>query len=106
MHDGTVLLVGKDRVQGYRLKDGQPAWDPQTLPADGMPSGRGFLRGKEYYLPTTAEQLVRIDVLSGELLEPIKTRGVLGNLVCSKEGVFSQGVNRLTRLGPVEPQRE
>ena len=83
----------------YRLSDGKPAWDAKTIPADGMPSGRGFVRGSEYYLPTTAEQVLRVNVQSGELSEPIKTRGVPGNLVWHEGAVISQSVTRLTNFG-------
>jgi outer membrane protein assembly factor BamB len=104
VHEGTVLLVGKDQVQGYRLTDGEPAWAAKPLPATGMPSGRGFVMGGEYYLPTTAEQIVRINVRSGDLLEPIKTRGVLGNLVCHEGALISQGVVRLAKFGCADSQ--
>jgi hypothetical protein len=61
-----------------------------------------YLSGHEYHLPTTAKQLVRIDVRSGEFSEPVKTRGILGNLACHKDAVISQGVNRVTAFCQVD----
>ena len=103
--DGTVLLIGKDRIQGLRLESGEPAWPAQSIPSGGMPSGRGFLSGGSYYLPTTAEELLRIDVRTGQLAKPLGTRGVLGNLVCHKDVVISQGVNLLTSFHQLDPLR-
>jgi hypothetical protein len=101
----TALLVGKDRVQGIRLRDGTPAWDAKMLPSGAMPSGRGFLSDHFYYLPTSAAELVRIDVRSGELSKPMQTRGILGNLVCHKDVVISHGVNLLTSFHQLDPLR-
>jgi outer membrane protein assembly factor BamB len=101
----TVLLVGKDKVQGFRLQDGQPAWDARPLPSASMPSGRGFLSGSAYYLPTTAAELVGIDVSTGQLSKPLRTQGVLGNLVCYENAVISQGVDRVASFYQVDPLR-
>ncbi len=105
VHEGVVLLVGKDRLHGIQLSDGNPAWEAQVIPSGGMPAGRGFFSKHQYFLPTTAEELIRLDVPSGQLTKPMKTRGVLGNLVCHRDVVISQGVNLLTSFHQLDPLR-
>ena len=101
VHDGKVLIVGGDQVAALRLVDGKTAW---VLPLSGegqapgremQTTGRGFLAGDSYYLPTTA-QLLQIDVRSGQLVRALPTREPLGNLVCYRDQVISLGPESLT----------
>ena len=66
VYDGKVMLVGRHHVSAIGLDDGKPAWQqPLELPSRAMPSGRGFLAGGEYFLPTTAPDLLRINLRKG-----------------------------------------
>lgn len=102
--DGTVVLVGKSRVSAIKLSDGTSAWaSPVELSA--MPSGRGFLSDKYYYLPTANSKLVKIDVAEGKLTQQVATGQVLGNLVCYQDQILSQGVDWLYAYHQNEPLR-
>ncbi len=58
-------------------------------------SGRGFLAGDCYYLPTTS-QLVQIDLGSGRIVRALPTQEPLGNLICYRDQVLSLGPESLT----------
>jgi len=105
--DGKVLLVGKNAVSAVRLADGKPAWKTPSMPLPGgaMPSGRGFLCQHYYYQPTTASEIVKIDVRTGQASKPYKTREVLGNLICHKDAVISQGANRVSSFFQLDSLR-
>ncbi len=47
VHNGKVLLVGKQNCRAVNLSDGKPLWTVET----GLPSGRGVASGSVYYLP-------------------------------------------------------
>lgn len=88
VHDGHVIVVGKDAVRGLRLADAEPAWE---TPLDAMPSGRGFISDDFYFQPTTASEVLKISLSDGEIAQRSETTGILGNLICYKDEVISQG---------------
>ena len=90
VHDGKVVMVGKESITAFTLADGKPAWSEPITLKKGMPSGRGFQSDNFYYLPTTGKQLLKIDLAKGEILQEITTSTVLGNLVCYRDEVISQ----------------
>jgi len=80
VHQDTVVVVERSRVQAYRLADGQPAWSmPTAIP---RPSGVGVRIGGLYHLPVEARDagggsatggvrrgaIVTIDLATGRLL--------------------------------------
>ncbi|MEM8678534.1 MAG: PQQ-binding-like beta-propeller repeat protein [Planctomycetota bacterium] len=96
VHEDTVVLVGAEKVQGVSLVTGQAMWSsPLKIPGDAMPSGHGFLTDHVLHLPTTASELLRIDVTDGTLIEQIPTEEVLGNLICHGDYVISQSPSGL-----------
>jgi outer membrane protein assembly factor BamB len=109
VHQGRVVLVGQHHVTALGLDDGQSAWK-QAIEFDHdeleVPSGRGFLSGKFYYLPTTASRLLKIDVEQGKVVETTATEQVLGNLICFRDHVIAQGVDCVSAFYQVEPLRE
>lgn len=85
----NVVLVGKEKVVARKLADGEIAW--KTDLPDAMPSGRGFASGDHYFVPLTSSELAQVNLASGKLETVLKTDGILGNLVCYRDTVLSQG---------------
>jgi len=107
VHDDTAILVGHHTVTALQLEDGQPAWPAELTLSDGaMPSGRGFMSDQYYYLPTTARELVQIDLGAGSIVARQPTKQMLGNLICYDDCVISQRVDSLTSFYQVKPLRE
>lgn len=107
VHHGNVILVGKHNVAAFKLADGTPAWDAGVveLPAEAMPSGRGFASGDDYYLPLTSAEVARIDLNTAQIAQRQKSRRgtIPGNLVCYHGEVISQGVDYLETFFQIEP---
>ena len=61
-----------------------------------MPSRRGLQSGRIYYLSTTTNELLKIDLVVGKIVERVPTSGMLGNLIWHRDRVVSQSVNTLT----------
>ena len=102
-YEDTVLLVGQHRFTGLRISDGTLAWKESpfvAIPAGGMPSGRGFLSGRSYLLPTTDPELLQIDMLTGKTVRHKPTDQILGNLICSNGRIISQNTVTVAGLGP------
>ncbi len=101
VHEGKIVLVGKRHVTAWNLSDGQQTWqlpvgsERDTSGTAAVPSGRGFLSGHSYYLPTSLE-LMQIDVRDGSLVEAIRTDQPLGNLLSYRDHVVSLGPDYLT----------
>jgi outer membrane protein assembly factor BamB len=101
IHEGKVLLVGRHEVTALRLADREPAWEPRSvpLPEGASPSGRGLYCGRYYWLPTTARQLLQIDLDDGRIASLAKTEKALGNLVGLKDRVVSQSPESVEAFG-------
>jgi len=96
VHDGNAVIVEKDAVVAVDMKTGEQAWEALIPDAPKtMPSGRGFQSGDAYFLPLTSSELAKIDLDGGKLLDVTPTRGTLGNLVCYRDTVISQGTTEL-----------
>ncbi len=102
--DGNAIMVGKKDVKAIAINDGHIVWT-RELPA-GVPSGRGMLSGHQYYLPTSADRLLKIDVKTGDIVEDIATDLTLGNLVAYKDQVISLNVDWLAAYYQTEPLRQ
>ncbi len=104
VHEGVAVFAGTKQVTALRLSDGKPAWqDPVAL--SEPPSGRGFHSGQYYFLPTAKAELLKIDLAKGEVVHRTATSLVLGNLVCYRDDVVSQGPDWLTAFSQTEPLR-
>ncbi|HTU26910.1 MAG TPA: PQQ-binding-like beta-propeller repeat protein, partial [Pirellulales bacterium] len=98
IHGGNVIVVGRNQVNAYPLAGGEPVWSCSTaasdaLPDSGMPSGRGFLAGHDYFLPLISGEVVQIDLARGQVVSRAKTRSgeAPGNLICHQGKIISQG---------------
>jgi outer membrane protein assembly factor BamB len=82
---GIVVIVGKGRVEGVRLANGESLWKLPT----GMPSGQGAAAGNVFYLPlresihSKEPEVCAIDLAKGRIVAHQKTRNkeVPGNLL-------------------------
>jgi outer membrane protein assembly factor BamB len=101
VHEGRAVLVGPHEVTALRMTDRKPAWSPASLqiPSDGLSRGRGLYAGHYYYLPTSAKQLLAIDLDDGRLAATIKTDRVLGALVGVRNCLISQATDVVEQFG-------
>jgi outer membrane protein assembly factor BamB len=93
---GKVLLVGRHSLRALRLADGAEAWPAQlTLPDAAVPSGRGYLADRLYYLPLSSAEVLVVDVSQGRVVRTVKSRDevVPGNLFVHQGRVISQSVD-------------
>ena len=105
VHAGQAVFAGSNHVSSIRLTDGQPAW-PASLLLNDPPSGRGFYSDHFYYLPTLGAELLKIDLNQGEVVQRTGTSLVLGNLVCFRDEILSQGPESLAVFWQSEPLRQ
>ncbi len=96
--DSKAIMVGQKDIQAISLRDGKLAWTCD-LPA-GLPSGRGMLSGGHYYLPTTANRLLKFDLKKGDLIENVETDLTLGNLIAFQDQIISLNVQLVGCLLP------
>lgn len=89
VHEGKIILVGKNRVRAVRLTDGEPAWAADVTLEGEVTAGRGYYDGRSYYLPVTGRQLLQIDLHRGTIAGRATTEIELGNLVCYQNELIS-----------------
>ncbi len=104
IHGEHAVLVGKHEVTAVKLSDSSAAWAEPVM-FEALPSGRGFLYGRHYFLPTTASELLKIDVAEGRIVERASTDRVLGNLFAHQDQIISHGVDVLATYYQREPLR-
>lgn len=105
VHNGKVTVVGEKEIVALNLADGRSAW-PAThvaLPPDAKPSGRGFRAGGFYYLPTDQAEIVKINLVDGQLAERIKTPSVPGNLIGLKDRLIWQSAEGVWQFASAAP---
>tara|TARA_R110002049_G_scaffold72490_2_gene187130 strand:- start:154357 stop:158934 length:4578 start_codon:yes stop_codon:yes gene_type:complete len=98
IQDGKFLVVGSSSVTANDLeKGGAPLWKTAAdlIPAGQQISGRGVFGDGEYLLPSTGNQLIRISLDDGSVLERRATRFPLGNLVAVNGQLISQDATYL-----------
>ncbi|MBW3600785.1 MAG: PQQ-like beta-propeller repeat protein, partial [Planctomycetes bacterium] len=113
VHDGRALVVGKTHIAALDVVTGKIDWKQEI----GLPTGRGFLSDGNYYQPvyhTTASdageeraryELVQIDVETSDVAARVETDQPLGNLVCHRDQIVSQGAQWIGAVYQVEPLR-
>lgn len=105
--DGILLQINSDSLIGIDVATGEPAWaDGETsLPEGAAPSGYGFRREGTYFLPTTKESILPIDIKTGEFGQPISSGGELGNLVCYDQFVLAVSPEYVTAFKQIDALR-
>ncbi|MFN0196384.1 MAG: PQQ-binding-like beta-propeller repeat protein, partial [Planctomycetaceae bacterium] len=94
---GQVLVVEEHQLQSYRLSDGAPVW-PQPIQLPAAPCGRGLRSGNIYQLPIEKQEILHIDLQSGQILSraAVPPDVELGNLIGAHGAVVSQASNSVT----------
>ena len=100
-----IVLVGLDSVRALNRQSAETVWET-SIEKFGAPSGRGYTDGQSYFLPTTGQRLVRIDMEDGRITGDVGTTRVLGNLICFRGEVISHGVDHLATFPMDEPNRQ
>jgi len=106
--EDIALTVGPDSVTAININDGRKIWgsDGSKLPKGSIASGYGFRLAETYYLPTTSNRIVPIDIKTGEQSEPIEAIGNIGNLVCYQDHVISVSPESVTAFMQIDALRQ
>ncbi len=93
-----IIVVGSNQVRALHLRTGETVWSTPSdwLAAGQQVSGLGVFGDDEYLVPTTNNQLIRISLNDGSVLERRTTRFPLGNLVASDGELISQSPTLLS----------
>jgi len=98
--ENRAVIVGQSEVRAVDIQSGETLWHARV----GMPAGRGYATGENYFLPLAEGTIVRIDMKTGtfskcQSLKPMS----LGNLVKVPSGVINQTISNLALLPDAEP---
>lgn len=89
VHKGKIILAGKNKLKAINLADGKPGWT-EDLKLDGeVVVGRGYYSEPFYFLPTSGQQICKIDLEKGTIVGQTQTEVELGNLVCYQDQLIS-----------------
>jgi outer membrane protein assembly factor BamB len=105
VHKGKIILVGKKNVRAVNISDGKDAWSAAVDLNGEIASGRGFYNGTHYYLPTTGQQLIKLDLEAGKVVEKARTEFTLGNLVNFAGELISIGHDQMAAFYLVDHMR-
>jgi outer membrane protein assembly factor BamB len=95
VYQGRVLIVGKNVVRAYSLKDGTELW---RLTTGDLPSGQGVASKNIYYLPLQKSEILAIDIEKGLVKahnRATDAKTLPGNLVFNDGAVLSQTANEI-----------
>ena len=97
VRDGRFYVVGASQVQAFDVQSGEEVW---TTPRDLLSAGQqicgcGMFGKDDYLIPATSNQIVRISLKDGSVIDRRSTRFPLGNLVAVGGEVISQGPTTL-----------
>ncbi len=95
--DGNFYLVASDSMLAFSLKTGQPSWPVPAVLADGESvSGTGVFGDGVYYLPTTGNAILEIELSTGKILQRRTLKYAAGNLLAVGDSVISQNATHLS----------
>ncbi len=98
VRDGKIIVVGANQIRALDIATGESIW---TTPLDWLSAGQqisglGLFASNEYLVPTTSNQLIRISLNDGSVLERRTTRYPLGNLIATAGEFISQSPTLLS----------
>ena len=98
IRDGRFFLVGANQVSAYDLETGHTIWATSSdlLSVGQQIAGRGVFGDGFYLLPTTSNQIIKIDLEDGSILDRRDVQFHLGNLIASKGEIISQGTDTIS----------
>ena len=114
VHNGIVVLVGRNSIDAINLEDGNKAWGPITFPSGETVSGHGFYAGNRYYVPVstslaggTTGEVLTVDVSEGKIVGSAKGHHSAppGNLVAYRGHIVSQGLDGVELYYQVDAAR-
>ncbi len=92
---GNVMLVSDQAVTCLDVHNGKTVWKAAlSLTQIGRVAGRGVRNGQRYFLPMTSQEILEIDFESGEIVDRMRVKEPLGNLVATTDQLIS--------LSPIE----
>ncbi len=95
--DGRFYVVGSNRVSAFDMQSGKLIWTAKDMLAAGQQIvGRGVFGDGDYLLPTSTNELIRISLADGKVLQRRMTNYALGNLVAVDGQIIVQGVSRIS----------
>ncbi len=97
IRDGRVLMVGPREIVSYGMDDGGLQWsENRDLLSPGQQIiGRGVFGPDCYIVPTSNNELLKVSLEDGKVIERRTTRYPLGNLIAVDGEIISQGPTRL-----------
>jgi outer membrane protein assembly factor BamB len=103
VHDQAVILVGRQNVHALDIKTGKKLWNANT----GIPAGRGVANESTYFLPNKNNEIVSINLTTGEVIARSKARQKegLGNLTLVGENLLSLSHHHLL-VYPIQLNKE
>ncbi|XZE44747.1 PQQ-binding-like beta-propeller repeat protein [Pirellulaceae bacterium SH467] len=90
----TAIIVCQNAVYGLDLQTGEPKWEPIGLPEGAQVVGRGLRNGSRFYIPTSAQTIEGLDIVTGKWVSSTRLEQMPGNLVNVN--------NKLLSLTPTE----
>ncbi|MFK8114696.1 MAG: PQQ-binding-like beta-propeller repeat protein [Rubripirellula sp.] len=98
IRDGSFYVAGSNHLRAFNLSDGSLRW---TTPSDMLSAGQQIagqgVFGKDNYLvPTTSNQIIRVSLKDGSVLDRRNTRFALGNLVAADGEIIAQGSSEIS----------
>ncbi|KAA1262044.1 Outer membrane protein assembly factor BamB [Rubripirellula obstinata] len=97
IRDDKFVLVSSNEVRAYELTTGNLIWSsPQDFVAAGQHvAGRGVFGKDDYIVPTTTNELIRVSLKDGSVLQRRSTRYPLGNMVAVEGDIIVQSPTML-----------
>ncbi len=107
IRDERFILVGHRYVSAMSIEDGTVVWKTGdgVFTGDQQVCGRGVFGDGDYLLPTSTNELIRISLEDGSVLERKTVGFPLGNLVAAGGDFFSQTATKVTLASGINSLR-
>ena len=88
VHQDHAILLGTSDLHSISLKDGKRKWNC-PLSSFGLVAGEGFASKDHYHVATKDRFVVKIDLVTGKVVDFVETKKELGNLTAFRGTVIS-----------------
>ncbi len=78
--NGVAYIACQSWFAAIDIKTGREKWPAVEFPNKDQLAGRGVRRENAYYLPTSGNEILQIDLEKGKVVETVKVDQALGNL--------------------------
>ena len=93
--NGVALIACQTSLVGLDIKTGKAKWPSIELPREDQLAGRGAKKGNSYFLPTTGQEILQIDINKGAIVEAVRVEQPLGNLTSIGDRIVSASAFQL-----------